>query len=386
MMKNTDLRGSVAISGVGEADRSPLLIGSSPLDLMSQAALRATEDAGIALEEIDGVFAASSQLAFPALSVAEHLGLSPRYFDSTNTGGDSFMGHVHHAMLAIVTGQIDVALIVHGSTQKSVGRENAAPQERSPYEASVSIRLPMAAYAMAAARHMHEFGTTREQLAEVVRASRQWASVHPLATERTVPSIQEIVSARLICSPLSALDCCLVTDGGAAVILVNRERALVSGRKSAFVLGCGEASSHRHIQEMPSLTLTAAQQSGHAAFSMAGMRPGDVNAAQIYDAFSICTILFLEDLGFCKKGEGGHFVSGGNISPGGKFPVNTNGGGLSYCHPGMNGLMLLVEAVRQIRGDALGHQIPNCDVALAHGNGGVLSSQSTVILGSSLTI
>jgi acetyl-CoA acetyltransferase len=235
--------------------------------------------------------------------------------------------------------------------------------------------LPVTAYGLAAARHMHEFGTTREQLAEVAVSARAWAQGNERAWSRTPLTIEDVLASPLVCDPLRVRDCCLVTDGGAAVVVTSVQRARTLRRPPVFVLGAGEAHHHRHITSMPDLTTTAAVESGRRAFAEAGLRPADVDCAQIYDAFTITPILFLEDLGFCAKGEGGAFVADGRIAPGGELPVNTAGGGLSYAHPGMNGLPLMVEAVRQVRSE-------DRDVVLVHGNGGVLSTQATLLLGS----
>jgi acetyl-CoA acetyltransferase len=234
-------------------------------------------------------------------------------------------------------------------------------------------------YALAASRHMYQYGTTREQLAEVAVAAREWARRNPKAFARDPLTVEDVLSSRMVSSPLTARDCCLVTDGGGAVVVTSADRAADRPNPPAYLLGAGEAHWHRYISHMPDLTVTAAVDSGRRAFEMAGLKPSDVDVVQLYDAFTINTILFLEDLGFCAKGEGGAFVSGGRIAPGGELPVNTNGGGLSYGHPGMYGIFLLIEAVRQIRG-------AGADVALAHANGGVLSSQVTALLGGAATI
>ena len=292
------------------------------------------------------------------------------------------MSHVAHAMAAINSGLCDVALIAYGSTQKSVSRAAASPREYNAYETPYKPFLPTSAYAMVAARHMYQYGTTREQLAEVAVAARQWALMNPVAWEKKPLSIDEVMSARMVSSPLTIRDCCLVTDGGGAIILTSASRAKDLKKSPAYILGVGEELSHIGISGMPDLTVSGAAISGPKAYAMAGISHQEVDLAMLYDAFTINTILFLEDLGFCAKGEGGEFVSNGGIAPGGHLAVNTNGGGLSYCHPGMYGLFLLIESVRQLRGECGARQVPNCEVALAHGNGGVLSSQATVILAS----
>jgi acetyl-CoA acetyltransferase len=233
---------------------------------------------------------------------------------------------------------------------------------------------------------MHEFGTTREQLAAVAVAARQWALMNPVAWEKKPLTIPEVLSARMISYPFTVRDICLVTDGGGAVIMTSAERARSLKKPPAYVLGCGQAITHANISSMPDLRVTGALASGRQAYAMAKLGPAEIDVLELYDAFTINPILFLEDLGFCKKGEGGAFVAGGRIAPGGALPVNTNGGGLSYCHPGMYGLLLLIEAARQLRGECGERQVADCEVALAHGNGGVLSSQATVILGTGAAV
>jgi acetyl-CoA acetyltransferase len=379
-------RGSAAIVGVAESDLGAVAQGMSPIDLMAQSARRALDDCGLKLSDVDGLFAATTQARSPTLYLREYLGIVPRYHDNTQIGGSSFEAHVGHAQAAIQQGLCDVALITYGSTQRTVSRAASSPREFNPYETVYKPFLPSSAYALAASRHMHQYGTTREQLAEVAVAARKWALMNPRAWEKEPLTVEQVLKARMVSYPLSVRDCCLVTDGGGAVIMVSAERAKSLKKKPAYVLGVGEYLSHNSISNMADLTVSGAAHSGPKAFAMAGLKPADVNAIELYDAFTINTLLFLEDLGFCPKGEGGRFVSGGNIAPGGKFNVNTNGGGLSYCHPGMYGIFLLIEAVRQLRGERGDAQVKNCNVALAHGNGGVLSSQITVILGSEATV
>ena len=240
----------------------------------------------------------------------------------------------------------------------------------------------MTAYALAAQRHMHEYGTTREMLADIAVSARQWANKNPSAFARGPLTREDVLNARMISDPLTTRDCCLVTDGGAACVMVRADRAKDMKHKPAYVLGVGGAHSHRSITQMADLTRTVAAESGPRAFEMAGLKPSDCDLVMLYDAFTITTLLFLEDLGFCPKGEGGRFVQDGNIAPGGSLAVNTSGGGLSCVHPGMYGLFLILEAVTQIRGQAGERQLDTCDVAICHGNGGVLSSQVTALLGS----
>jgi acetyl-CoA acetyltransferase len=379
------MRGVASIAGAAEWGLGVAPEGSTPVDVMGQAALAALADAGLSADDVDGLFAASTQLPWASVNLGEYLGVNPRVSDSTQLGGSSFMAHLHHAALAIAGGACEVAVVAYGSTQRSVGRANASVQEIDPHEAPYRPMLPVTAYAMAAARHMHEFGTTREQLAEVAVAARLWAQRNPQAWSTKPLSIEDVLAAPPVCDPLGVKDCCLVTDGGAAVVVTSAERARQLTDRPAHILGAGEAHSHRHISHMPDLTTTSAVQSGERAFTMAGLTPADVDVLQLYDAFTITPILFLEDLGFCAKGDGGAFVSGGRIAPGGDVALNTNGGGLSYQHPGMYGLLAIVEAVRQLRGESTG-QVDDCHVALAHGNGGVLSTQCTVVLGDATTL
>jgi acetyl-CoA acetyltransferase len=249
------------------------------------------------------------------------------------------------------------------------------------HEGAYKPRFPVAAYALAAARHMHQYGTTREDLARVAVAARQWAQLTPFAYRREPTSVEEVLSARMMCDPLTVRDCCLVTDGAGAVIMVSSERARDLKQKPVYFLGGAAAQWHRQISAMPDLTVTAAAESGARAFEMAGLKPSDVDVVQLYDAFTINVLLFLEDLGFCPKGEGGRFVADGAIAPGGKLPVNTNGGGLSCVHPGMYGIFTMIEAAEQLRGTAGERQIKNAEIALCHGNGGTLSSQVTALFG-----
>ncbi|MGW4032678.1 thiolase [Streptomyces sp. NPDC004838] len=380
------LRGRTAVVGVAESALGEVGPGPTPLDLIGQAAHAALAEAGLTTRDVDGLFTASSNYPAAPLDTAEYLGIRPRYLDGSLVGGSSFVSHLLHAAGAIEAGLCEVALIAYGSTQRSAAGKLVVRTRLNPYEEPYRPRFPVTMYALAASRHMYEYGTTREQLAEVAVAAREWARLNPKAYARDPLTVEQVLSARTVSSPLTVRDCCLVTDGGGAVVLTSAERARDLPREPAYLLGVGEATSHQTISQMPDLTTTAAAVSGGRAFAAAGLTPADVDVVQLYDAFTINTILFLEDLGFCAKGEGGAFVEKGRIAPGGVLPVNTNGGGLSYCHPGMYGIFLIIEAVRQIRGECGERQIPNVDVALAHGNGGVLSSQVTALFGSEATL
>jgi acetyl-CoA acetyltransferase len=383
---NKGKRGGTAIVGAAESDLGAVAALMSPLDLMAQGISRALADAGLGLREVDGLLCATTQARTSGMSLAEYLHLPDAYVDSTIVGGSSFEVHVAHAHAAIQAGLCNVAVIAYGSTQRTAGRRNASPREYQPYETPFKPFLPSTAYAMAASRHMHEFGTTRQHLAEVAVAARGWALLNPAAWEKKPLTVADVLASRMISYPLTVRDCCLVTDGGGAIVMVSAERAKALKKPPVYVLGCGTSITHASISSMPNLTHTGAIASGRAAYKEAGLAPADIDMAQLYDAFTINTILFLEDLGFCKKGEGGAFVGNGRIAPGGTFPVNTNGGGLSYCHPGMYGLFLLIEAVRQIRGECGARQVGKRNTAIVHGNGGVLSAQSTVILGGAATL
>ncbi len=372
----------VAIVGVAESDLGEVGPGFTSLDLIGQATKRALDDAGLRKGDVDGLFSASAYHHMPTLSAGEYLGVRPRYSDATSMGGSSFVSQLFHAASAIGAGLCEVALIAYGSTQRSDGGRLVSGSEPNPYEAPYSPRYPVSMYALAASRHMHEYGTTKEQLAEVAVAARQWAKLNPKAFERDDLTVKDVLSSRIVSSPLSVRDCCLVTDGGGAAIVTSAERAEDLGKPPVYLLGAGEAHWHRHISQMPALTVTAASESGPRAYEMAQIGPEDVDVVMLYDAFTINTVLFLEDLGFCGKGEGGAFVEGGRIAPGGELAVNTSGGGLSYNHPGMYGLLLIVEAVRQLRGECGKRQVEGAQISLVHGNGGVLSSQVTAILGS----
>jgi acetyl-CoA acetyltransferase len=380
------LRGAASIVGIGEAGIGRAGEGLTSLDLIGQAVAAAADDAGIAIDAIDGLFAATSHYAMSGLETGEYLGIRPRYSDSSNIGGASFVSHLLHAAAAIEAGLCTTAAIVYGSTQLSDSAGLVTASRPNPYEAPYGPRYPVSMYAMATARHMYEFGTTREQLAEVAVAARRWAQLTPGAFRTDELSVADVLASRVVSDPLTVADCCLVTDGAGAVILTASDRAQHARRSPVPVLGAGEAHWHRNISEMPSLTRTAAVDSGARAFAMAGVRPVDIDVVELYDAFTINVPLFLEDLGFCAKGEGGPFVASGRIAPGGALPVNTNGGGLSYCHPGMYGVFLIIEATRQLRGEALGHQVPGAELAVVHGNGAVLSGQATAILGASHTM
>lgn len=371
--------GEVAIVGAGLAG-----IGwetdSSAAEIMAAASLRALADAGLALAEVDGVFAVTPYYWMPSVVLAEQLGLRPRATDSTTIGGASVIAHLGHAARAIATGACEVALIAYASTQRTDGGKLVTGADALAFERPYGALFPISGYAMMARRHMHEFGTTRRQLAEVAVAASKWAALNPDALKRELIAAEDVMASPLVSDPLRKLDICLVTNGGGAIVVVSRERAAKLGKRAVPVLGFGESHDHCYVSAMPSFTATAGAHSGRAACEMAGAGPKDMDLAQIYDAFTIMTVIGLEDLGFCAKGEGGRFVEAG-IGPGARLPVNTSGGGLRYCHPGMFGIFLLVEAVRQLRGECGARQVSGARRALVHGFGGVMAGQATAILG-----
>jgi acetyl-CoA acetyltransferase len=254
------------------------------------------------------------------------------------------------------------------------------------WELPFGLRMPMGAYALAASRHMAEYGTTSEQLAQIAVSTREWATMNPRARYQDPITIDDVLASPMQATPLHLLDCCLVTDGAGAVVMTSTERARDLAKPPVAVLGVGTCHTHNMISEMPDLTTTGAAVSGPKAFGIAGVKPSDVDVAQLYDSFTITVLLLLEGLGFCPKGEGGAFVAGGALGPGGSLPANTTGGGLSYTHPGQFGIFLLVEAVKQLRGECGPRQVEGAEVAVAHGSGGVLSAMSTVVLGTEASL
>lgn len=357
--------------------------GLAPLEMMASVAQSAAKDAGLSLREVDGLFVGMQSEFLSTLAFAEYLGIRPRFSDNNRVGGSSFLCHAEQAAMALEAGACDVALICYGSNQRSaVGKlQTSVAASWSEIEAPYEARFPVSSYALAASRHMHCFGTTRRDLASVAVSARRWAQLNPEAFSRDALSVEDVLAAPLVSDPLGRLDCCLVTDGAAAVIMTRADRARDLRRKPVHLLGAAAEHWHKQISAMLDLCRTSATESSRRAYAAAGLGPSDIDVVQIYDAFSINTIVLLEDLGFCPKGEGGRFVSDGHIAPGGSLPVNTNGGGLSCCHPGMYGLFTLVEAVRQLRGEAGDRQVAGAEVALCQGSGGAFSSMVTNILG-----
>lgn len=384
---SNSIRGAAAIvgaslAGLGEAP------GRTSEDIAIEASYKALAEAGLTTQDVDAVFGSLPGDCSPlsGLLMAEIMGIQPKFTDNNRTGGSTFLSYTLIAAMALKEGLCDTALIFYGSNQRSNTGKLVSSVRPFPYEAPYNPIFPATSYALAASRHMHLYGTTREQMASVAVAARQWANMNPEAFMRGPLSVADVLNSRMVSSPLTVRDCCLVTDGGAALVMVSAKRAKDFPKRPVYLLGGAAATTHMNIMAMADLTKTAAKDSGQRAFQMAGMKPSDVDVVELYDAFTINTILFLEDLGFCKKGEGGSFVASGAIAPGGSLPVNTNGGGLSCVHPGMYGMFTLVEGVRQLRGEGGERQVKNAEVALCHGNGGVLSSQITNILGTEATL
>jgi acetyl-CoA acetyltransferase len=384
-----NLRGKTAVVGLAESGCG-IASGWSAMEIMANSVHDALDDAGIKLNEVDGVFAATAFHSMAAMSLSEYLGLKPKFADGSQIGGSSFLSHILTAALALDAGLINVAVVAYGSNQKSIGGFKTI-SEAMPYEAQYEPRMPVTAYALAAKRYMHEFGASREDLANVAVSARDWALLNPRAYtyDKGPLTIEDVLSARPIVDPLGKLDCCLVTDGGAAVVMTRSDRAKDTKNTPIYLLGAAMEHHHRMVSEMPDLVRTSAIDSSQRAFKMSSYKATDMDSIQLYDAFTINTLLFLEDLGFCKKGEAIELVKNNNIGPSGSLKVNTNGGGLSCVHPGMYGLFVTLEAIRQLRnsaGDNVGERsdggwIDNAKLSVAHGNGGVLSSQVTNVWG-----
>jgi len=390
------LRGAAAIVGVAD-DVSPTgMIEGTNRAVEARVIRAALDDAGLTLADVDGVFCNMGPGWAPSMELAEYLGIEARYTDSTTTGGSSFEIHVEHAAAAIALGLCEVAVIVYASTPRSDrklrggggyrSRQTMGVTPTAEWELPYGLRMPMGAYALAASRHMAEYGTTSEQLAQIAVSTREWATMNPRARYQDPITIDDVLASPMQATPLHLLDCCLVTDGAGAVVMTSAERARDLAKPPVLVLGAGTCHTHNMISEMPDLTTTGAAVSGPKAFGIAGLKPSEVDVAQLYDSFTITVLLLLEGLGFCPKGEGGAFVADGALGPGGSLPANTTGGGLSYTHPGQFGIFLLVEAAKQLRGECGPRQVQGAEVAVAHGSGGVLSAMSTVVLGTEATL
>jgi len=377
----------IAVAGVHEHE-TRWAPEKTEAQIMAESARGALEDCGLALSDVDGLFAASMSMgAMGVVGMAEYLNIKPRYLDGTNIGGSSFVAHVNHAAAAIHAGLCDVGLILYGSTAASNAMAIGTGMGgggRDPVQSFVSPygMTTVGSYALVAQRHMSLYGTKSEQLAEIAVAMRGHASLNPRAKMRQPISVQDVLESRLISEPLHLLDCCIISDGGGAVVVTSLERARDLAKPPVLLLGCGEAVAHQEIGSPDLLTL-AAKQSGEQAFAMSGVGHDDVDFCTIYDSFTITVLATLENLGFCKRGEGGGFVEGGRIALGGALPINPDGGGLSNNHPGMRGIFLVIEAVKQLRGECGERQVEGARVGLAHGTGGTIGSMhsgATLIL------
>ncbi len=376
---------AVAIVGAAECDLG--VTGRSILGLQAQAITRALADAGLPLRDVDGL-ATTGVSRFSTTQLAEYVGIQPSWVDSTFTGGGAFEMFVARAAQAIEAGQAEVVVVSFASNQRSARSRSLAGvlETHTPeaqFESPYGPLHPISHYAMAAAAYLHRYRATREQLAEVAIAAREWALLNPVAYRYGAGplTVQDVLGAPVVSTPLTTGDCCLVTDGGGAVVLTSLDRARDLPRPPVRVLGYGEVSTNTSMAWPDDLATSGAAPAGRRAFAMAGLTPADVDVVEVYDSFTITVLLTLEALGFCGPGEASSFIQGGRIRPGGALPLNTSGGGLSYCHPGQFGVLLLVEAVRQLRGECADRQVPGAEIGLAHGTGGILSSHATVLLG-----
>ena len=404
------LRGQAAVVGVTDAVSPTGELDLTGRALEAQMVKEALDDAGLSLSDVDGI-CSTGGTGMGSLGLAEFLGIHPTYTDSTSTGGSSFQVHCEHAAAAIAAGLAEVIVTVFAQTPRAGRRAMAAgggggrggrgggggPGRGGPpmgggsnpsaeWEMPYGLAMPMGAYALAASRHMAVYGTKPEHFAQIAVSTRQWASMNPRARYQDPITIDDVLNSPMQASPLHLLDCCLVTDGAGAFVMTSAERAKDLKKKPAYVLGAATCHDHAMISQMPDLATTAGAITGPKAFGMAGIKPGDVNVLMGYDSFTITQLLHFEDLGFCAKGEGGPFVEDGKTAPGGSLPTNTNGGGLSYTHPGMYGMFIMVEATRQLRGECGERNVQGAEIAVGHGSGGVLSCMSTIVLGTEATL
>lgn len=379
------VRGRVAIVGAAETQRIGVVRDMSALEMHAESARAALRDAGLTVADVDGV--ASAGLS--PVVVAHHLGVNPLYVDGTAIGGASFLVHVRHAAAAIHAGLCQVVLVTHGESGRSrIGTQGRATEPDSPegqFEAPYGALGAATRFPIGILRYMAEFGLTPEQLASVPVAQRKWAAQVPRAMYQDPITIADVLNSRMIAYPLHLLECCLVTDGGGALVITSAER-VNEAQRPVYVLGTGEAAETPMVSMMADFTSSAAfRLSGQRAFAEARLGPADIDHLMIYDAFAHLPIYGLEDLGFVARGEAGAFIADGNTSPGGRLPMNTNGGGMSYTHTGMYGMFLIQESVRQLRGEAPA-QVPGVSVSLAQGVGGSFMSAGTLILGNQPTV
>ena len=368
------------IVGVDESDELGTLPNKSQLTLHLEAVTNAIKDAGLKVKDIDGIFTAGQH---PPSLLGEALGVTPRYVDGTTVGGCSFIMMVGHAVAALAHGLCDVAVVSHGES----GRSGVGVSPRRDTSLTGQYEIPFGFggaptyFGLITTRHMHEYGTTLEQWAQVAVSTRKWASLNPKARNREPITVADVLNSRPVCYPFNLLNICLVTDAGGAVVLTRADRARDCAKKPVYVRGAGEATEHVMVTQMQNLTVSEATRlSGEKAFRMAGVAPKDFQHVMLYDAFTSGPPIMLESLGFCKSGEGVSFFEEGRATPGGSLPINTNGGGLSYTHSGMYGIFPIIEAARQLRGECGARQVPNVKLSLVNGMGGMLSAAGTLVL------
>ena len=380
--------GDAAIVGVYESAlrKAPDV---HPFAIQAECVAGALADAGLEHGDVDGFctvagFKAEGGLELDICELVEYLGLEPRWIDSTDIGGAAFISHAGHAALAIAAGLADVVVVSYGQSGRS------SPLEQPDFQTTTwgpgAYEVPhgpstVASYGLAAQRHMHEYGTTPEQLAGIAVQCRANASLNPNARYRDPITVDDVVNSRMIATPLHLLDCCVVTDSGGAFVMTSRKRAEQLSTKPVYLLGYGEAIGQMQMNQMVDMTSTAALRSGRGAFETAAMTVDEIDCAQLYDSFTVTVLLSLEALGFCGRGEAGAFVDDGNLAPSGQLPINTDGGGLSSNHPGRRGALAMVEGVRQLRGQSPGVNLDGVRTCLVNGTGGSLSATATAILG-----
>ena len=377
-----DLSCKAAIVGVDESDEIGVVPDKSMMQLGAEAAFNALDDAGLTLKDMDAIFMAGPS----TYDMAEYLGMVPKYTDCTQVGGSSFVIYVQHALAAISSGLIETAVIIHGEAGRSSrGYGGGNPNIPSAqYEDPYGFVIAPHSYAMACSQYMYRYGEekTRNAMAEIAVSTRKWAQLNPKAMMKDEMTIQDYHESRWISWPFHLFDCCVVTDGGGAVVITSADVARSCKKKPVWVLGSAEGHDHGGgLGQMPDVTSTIARETGPRALEMAGVTHDDIDLAMIYDSFTYTVLITLESLGFCKPGEGADLVANQRTAPGGEFAMNTNGGGLSYTHTGMYGMFLLLEAARQLRGECGDRQVPDCKLSLVNGTGGTLSSCGTLVLG-----
>lgn len=378
------------ITGVAESDEVGRVPDKSVFQLQAEASLNALEDAGVSPDEVDGLFVQGAgfrdRFHFPQVTVGEYLGIEPRISSSNDMGGATAYGHVEYAKLAIEAGLVDTALVTYGSTNYSDRKRGTQPNRpetaifNRQYQDPYGFVSPIAAYAMAARRYMHEYDVTEADLAAIAVSTREWAKLNPRAMMRDDLAVEDVLESSPVCDPLNKLDCCLISDAGGALVLTAADRTDEGGSTPVRISGLAQTHTHDEIYQMNDLTRPGAERTSRQAYDMAGVGPSDIDVAELYDSFTITTALLTEAVGLAERGEATALFSDGETEPGGSIPINTSGGGLSYLHPGTYGIFTIIEAVRQVRGDADDRQVPGVDTALAHGVGGQLSTQATMIL------